>query len=230
MQIVINHLTKMQPGYICVAGIDTQTKKHVRPTLGRRLDDTTAARHGGVFAIGDVVDIGSTTDDGTPPEIEDSRFNPDNLEFVESMLPTHFWKLLCGAGKTSLEDIFGKDLEQRGRSYAVLEGKGSASLGCLILQKRSTLYVDGWGKLCISFENHNFIAQVKVNDLRMHKRDGTVNQKVVNAAISKIGGGHKVILSVGLARAFVAANDTERRHWLQVNNVHFANDPSWSTL
>lgn len=31
MEIVINHLTRMGPGRICVAGIDIATKKHVRP-------------------------------------------------------------------------------------------------------------------------------------------------------------------------------------------------------
>ena len=38
MKIVVNHLTRMQPGYICVAGLDFQTNAHVRPVLaGSRL-------------------------------------------------------------------------------------------------------------------------------------------------------------------------------------------------
>jgi hypothetical protein len=31
MQIIVNHLTRMQVGYICVAGINTANNQHVRP-------------------------------------------------------------------------------------------------------------------------------------------------------------------------------------------------------
>ncbi len=230
MQIVINHLTKMQPGYICVAGIDMDDEEHLRPTLGRRLEDTMAERHGGVFAIGEIVDLGKATYVGTPPEVEDHRFDPDKLEYVDTMSPPKFWKLLSAVSRGSLEDIFGPNLEQCGNSYAIPEGKGAASLGCLIPKERPTIYVDPWNKLSILLENKGFTARIKVNDLRMHKRDGTVNQRVANAAISRLDNGEKIILSVGLARAFTAYNDTQRRHWLQVNNIHFATDPMWSTL
>ena len=33
MKIVVNHLTRMQLGRICVAGVDMATGKHVRPLL-----------------------------------------------------------------------------------------------------------------------------------------------------------------------------------------------------
>jgi hypothetical protein len=33
MRIVVNHLTRMQPGYICVAGMERQGGRHVRPVL-----------------------------------------------------------------------------------------------------------------------------------------------------------------------------------------------------
>jgi len=62
------------------------------------------------------------------------------------MTPAEFWKLLAEVAQPSLEDIFGKHLEQRGKSYAVAEGKGMASLGCLLPKKQPILYIDGWGK------------------------------------------------------------------------------------
>ena len=37
MQVVINHLTRMNTGYMCVAGLDLKNGKHVRPVLGGRL-------------------------------------------------------------------------------------------------------------------------------------------------------------------------------------------------
>ena len=60
MRIVVNHLTRMQPGYICVAGIDVQDNEHIRPVLGReRLTVGLLARNGGAFDMGRLVDLGS---------------------------------------------------------------------------------------------------------------------------------------------------------------------------
>ena len=36
MRIVVNHLTRMQSGYICVAGIDVQDNQHIRSTRFRQ--------------------------------------------------------------------------------------------------------------------------------------------------------------------------------------------------
>jgi hypothetical protein len=33
MLILVHHLTRMQPGFICVAGLDADTERHVRPVL-----------------------------------------------------------------------------------------------------------------------------------------------------------------------------------------------------
>ena len=231
MQIVVNHLTKMDPGYICVAGIGIANHVHIRTTLARRLDDTLAKKYGGIIAIGEIVDLGVTINDGAPPEIEDQRFELNNIRVVRTMSATSFWKMLSDVAEPSLEEIFGKHLERAGKSsYAVAEGKGSASLGCLSLAKQPKLYIDSHQKLRISFDNDGVQVDVKVNDLRMHKRDGTILHNFTNAAISKVNRGHKVILTVGLARAFQAKNDNQRRHWLQVNNIHFADDPLWSSL
>lgn len=37
----------------------------------------------------------------------------------------------------------------------------------------------------------------------------------------------EVILSVGLTRLFMSTDDHARLHWLQVNNIHVADDPCW---
>ena len=219
----------MQPGYVCVAGIDLVKKQHIRPTIGRRIEDTMAKRHGGVFAVGDVIDLGATSYAGTAPEIEDHQFVLDDVKYVQTMSSANFWKVLCEISRPSLEHIFGEQLEQKGNSYATLEGKGVASLGCLLPRNRPNLFIN-WGKVYLSLENNGVMVQVKVNDLRMHERDGTVNQVVVLTAAARINSGEKVILSVGLARAFQAMHDTQRRHWLQVNNIHFANDSTWTAL
>src|SRR5260370_42124155 len=47
--LVINHLTRMQQGYICVAGVDLETGRHVRPVLRRRMGTVNLVRNGGLF-------------------------------------------------------------------------------------------------------------------------------------------------------------------------------------
>ena len=77
MRILVDHLTRMQAGYFCVAGVDVSTLRHVRPVLRRdRLTIDLLRPHGGPFDVGAVVYLGSTTDVGHPPELEDRRFDP----------------------------------------------------------------------------------------------------------------------------------------------------------
>ena len=53
MHLVITHLTRMQPGFICVAGIEPDTGKQIRPVLGRCLTRDLLHVNGGAFEIGD---------------------------------------------------------------------------------------------------------------------------------------------------------------------------------
>jgi hypothetical protein len=59
MQIIVNHLTRMQPGFICVAGVDVSSGRHVRPVLGRRLTTDLLASKGGPFDMAELVDLGA---------------------------------------------------------------------------------------------------------------------------------------------------------------------------
>jgi hypothetical protein len=51
MRIIVNHLTRMQPGYICVAGVDVSSGQHVRPELRGRLTTDLLTLNGGPFDI-----------------------------------------------------------------------------------------------------------------------------------------------------------------------------------
>src|SRR5918999_4021239 len=76
LQILVNHLTRMQPGYVCVAGVDIHTLEHVRPVLRYgRLTTNLLRRNGGPLDIGSVVDLGAPTCVGRAPEVEDHYFN-----------------------------------------------------------------------------------------------------------------------------------------------------------
>ena len=82
MKIVINHLTRMQKGCICVAGIDLATGQHVRPLLRSALRKDICARYGGPFDIGRLVDLGWTRYIGTRPETEDYLFHQSEVRSI----------------------------------------------------------------------------------------------------------------------------------------------------
>ena len=53
MRLLINHLTRMHGGHICLAGVDLETRRHVRPMLANEsLPFYFLARYGGPFEIG----------------------------------------------------------------------------------------------------------------------------------------------------------------------------------
>ncbi len=71
MQILVNHLTRMQAGCICTAGIDLQSGLHIRPTNPKALSASLLSCHGGPIELGRVLDIGESSFVGSVPEIED---------------------------------------------------------------------------------------------------------------------------------------------------------------
>src|SRR3954462_6833076 len=131
MRIVVNHLTRMQPGYICVAGIDLASGKHIRPVLESRLSNRLLVRHHGPFDMGAIVDLGAATLVGRPPETEDHGFNQWKAPRVKDAPAADFWALLERVACGSLREVFGAALQQRDRTCTVDVGQGRASLGCL---------------------------------------------------------------------------------------------------
>ena len=74
-KIVVTHLTRMHRGAVCVAGLETQTGRHVRPVLLERplwLSDT--AIRGGLFDMASEIDLGPTRPVGAAPHVENHEF------------------------------------------------------------------------------------------------------------------------------------------------------------
>jgi hypothetical protein len=225
MQIIITHLTRMKPGYICVAGIDPATGKHVRPVLTGRLGGGLLRKNGGVFEIGGVVDLGAVKLVGHQPEVEDHLFSVDNLAYVKRVKPDELWRYLLGTSEKELKGIFGAALEKNGNGCIVDLNSGAASLGNLRQAQISQLDINRFEKIRIGLSDGNFSPDLSVTDIRLYEDDHqTPRQKIVYAVanrISKAG----VILAVGLSRPFTKSGDTVARHWLQVNNIHLEEDP-----
>ncbi|MBI4669463.1 MAG: hypothetical protein HY747_09845 [Elusimicrobia bacterium] len=226
MKIVVNHLTKMSPGYICVAGIDLETGRHVRPALGKRLETKLLACHGGPFDIASICNLGPVIPTPQRPEVEDCRFSPDRVKSLGTMDPNEFWQRLSRIASKNLIDIFGKDLKARGpKSCGVDVERGNASLGCLILEEIPKFHLRpglaGHKQIRLAISDGTFNLDLGVNDIRFYRKDHSApDEEVVSRAESALAEGDPFILSVGLTRPF-AASGQKPLHWLQVNNIHF---------
>ena len=229
MQILVNHLTRMQPGYVCAAGVDVNTLRHVRPVLRYgRLATGLLKPNGGPLDVGAVVDLGPTGDAGHPPELEDRYFDPNRATWLFDDEPDGFWDLLEETARESLAEIFGPALELWDESCTVEVGEGSASLGCLKPEKQPWLYVDHRGTIRMVLDHLTPSADLAVNDLRLYERDQRAPRRDLVAGVQKrLESGIETILSVGLTRPWRKRGDTVERHWLQVNNIHLKDDPLW---
>ena len=229
MRILVNHLTRMQPGYFCVAGVDVNSLSHIRPVLRRgRLTTDLLRPYGGPFDLGSVVYLGATTPSGHPPETEDYRFEPTRARWLLDDSPEDYWNALEGVARESLAEIFGPALELWDESGTVDVGKGRASLGCLKPEKQPWLYVDHRGTVRLVLDYLMPSVDLSVNDLRLYERDGRTPRRDLVASVEKrLKSGVEAILSVGLTRPWQKRGDTAERHWLQVNNIHLEDDPLW---
>ena len=181
MKIVVNHLTRMRGDHICVAGVDPDTGAHVRPVGSAALTQAMLKRHGGMFDIAEVVDLGAVSDIGQSPEVEDRRFDPSKARSVGSMPWPEFSDLLKSVALPNLEGIFGRDLERRKRTYATEAGRGAASLGCLIIPAELVPRLAfPFGKLRLSLPAEG--AEVAVTDLRCYEKDGQSFRRRLSAS------------------------------------------------
>jgi hypothetical protein len=233
MRIVINHLTRMDIGYCCVAGIQRGTNTHVRPVLNKqRLGVNLLLRHNSLFDIATEVELGSVKFNGSAPEVEDWVFDPSSSQVVSEVIPSRdFWDLLQSCTHQHLRSIFGAEIEKQGRTAATPKGQGHGSLGCF--QSVTKPYLDvkqynGKEKLELSIQDPE-LGQliVAVTDLRFYQHsDHKLRMEVVERYAKEMRNGTSVILSMGLARPYRKPGDITERHWLQVNNIVLESMPT----
>jgi hypothetical protein len=203
----------------------------VRPVLDGQLPVALLQRNGGPFDIGRLVNLGKVQPCGSPPEVEDHRFNASAARAIRDYKPKDYWGLLAGVAKKTFSAIFGPALQPQRSGAAVAPDMGTASLGCLLPATAPVLSVSSWGtsqRVRIQVSDGVFTVDLSVTDVRFHEHDHwAVDAAAIQDVQRRIRAGVPVILSVGLARAYQVTNDTEERHWLQVNGVHLGDDPVW---
>lgn len=228
MRIIVNHLTRMQPGYICVAGVDVSSGRHIRPVLRGRLTTDLLTINGGPFDIAALVELGTVKCCGHAPETEDYYFDPNAAHAVHLISHALFWRLLQHIARNRLAQIFGPALRSFRRGCVVDLDAGEASLGCLLPAIPPCLYVNDYGKIRALITDGTFTVDLSVTDLRLCDTDHrTPKRALVERIDAQMRSGVRVILSVGLARPWQHPDDTAERHWLQVNNIHLEDGAVW---
>ena len=219
---------------MCAAGIDMDTEHHIRPiSAGGRLSTNLLTHHGGPLDMAVVLDIGTPRLYRKRPEIEDHFIDLSELKKIGTLRSGKFWKLLNRVAEPKLRDIFGQDLIHLGSSSCGVEvGKGSASLGCLIPASRPSLYIrkrsDRNDQVRMQFDDGDFFLDCGVTDIRLYGEDHvTPDDRMVRRIEKRLKSDEQVILSMGLTRALRSSPDFDPVHWLQVNNIHFEDDPTW---
>src|SRR5262249_40825385 len=114
---------------------------------------------------------------------------------------------------------------------AIQQGKGVVSLGCIAPKRAPALAIDRFERIRALVADGESHYDLPVTDLRLYEND---HQSPRETAIADIGErlarGVPVIVSVGVTRAFSAPEGEPALHWLQVNNLPPAADPSLSGL
>jgi hypothetical protein len=173
------------------------------------------------------VDLGPVSHVGESPELEDHRCNFQRVRSLSTLSARDFWERLETLAQPTLAAIFGPELEASGPACVVKAGCGPASLGCLAPRGSPTVYLDERGRIRMRLTDGVVAPNVSVTDLRLYQTDHTSPDHAVLAHVAdRIRKGVPMLLSVGLTRAF-SPDGGEPKHWLQVNNLHFQDNPTW---
>jgi hypothetical protein len=227
VQIVVNHITRMHDGHVCVAGLH-RDGHHIRPVLEHgRLWKELTSDYGGPFCMGAVVELGQTRPRPAAPEVEDHVFDPAVTHFVRMADPEKLWTFLDDRSASSLQSVFGETLTPDGITASMPVGTGVASLGVLRPQGRPR--IERWKekvRIVVTDEDLGPLS-LPLTDLRVYDLESNaVDDRRLELLKDRVRRGRDVLLSVGVGRPW-AREGGELRHWLQVNNVHLDDNPLW---
>jgi hypothetical protein len=222
MKVLITDLTRMYDGHICVAGIDVDTGKRVRPVTFGRLGAELLCIHGGPLDIGNVVEFEVIEHCGSAPEIEDVRCDPVGIRLVRSLSQPEFMAVLHRDSSYGL-GAFGPSLIRIGDSMATPRGQGDASLA--LVRWSGTIMINSYKKIRASMGDGVWVS---VTDVRLYQHDLlTPDESKVRRLSGAIGRSGVTVASLGLARAWKQPEDDQERHYMQMNNIHPAQWADW---
>ncbi len=218
MKVLITDLTRMRDGHVCVAGIDVDKDRRVRPVAASALSARLLASRGGPLDLRSVIDIGRTSPRQSRPEVEDVRFDPASIRPVETSSGPDF---IARLRRLAVDDFspIGKDLRQQGTNLVVPKGKGRCSLLIVRTTDPVRVRINAGGRLRLQWQDD---LDLPITDVRLFSDDmRTPVPERVRWAQEQLAVGGEVLLCFGLGRPY------EELHWLQLNNFHMSASPEW---
>jgi hypothetical protein len=222
MQLVFNHITRMQAPRICIAGIEPESHRHVRPITPRTdlIRRTLLREELGPITMGALVDIGPVTPEPSPPESEDHAFQTANVEYVRDLNDQEFLDLLDDVRDKDIQTAFGLELKKVGHGHAVDAGSGKRSLAVVRAGEPPTLIVDSWGKLRLHVRDLDPAPNLSVADVRFYEDDHkTIRRDIIKDVNDRIEDGVGLFLMLGLPHPKQMRWGDRERHWLQLNGL-----------
>ena len=232
MQVLITEVTRMERGYICVAGINRGTGSRVRPVLsgGARIPLTWVSSLGGLIDNKRVLEIGDGPRVGKSPEVEDVLTSSTQLRLVTRLSDEEFLTALRGTSHLDARSAFGPELKQHvnGHNYVSAEGTGTLSLA-IQANPRDTVevFLTNFGRIRARWRDG---MELSVTDLRLYQPDGSTPNEERVATLSKALKDGPGFVAFGLTRAMSLprSGDPSTYHWLQVNAIHVPVSLQWS--
>ncbi len=223
MEIVVNHLTRMKPGFFCAAGLEIHSRRPIRPVLETPLPVELLERYGGPFSLGAILDLGATRFVGKVPEIEDQFFDRNVVQHKGKLNESEFWKWNADSAYDSLDKVFGAPLQRLGSTCALPERHGIGSLGCYWARRVKLTVTRNYDRdaVRVLMQDAGQLLNVPLTDIRFYEADHiTVNRNTVETFAARLQSEPQVLVSIGLSRPFRKSEDQTAMHWLQVNNIH----------
>jgi hypothetical protein len=184
------------------------------------------ATNGGVFDIGNVVELGRTRWCGKPPEVEDVLFGERAAKIARRMTGEQLFAELRKRAVPGLQAI-GSDLLREGNSLVTTAGRGRCSLVATMSAEQFQVVArnhrDERGVIAqrIRFVRSDDV-DLSVTDVRLYESDMlTPDIERVRWLQSRLAESPEVVLCYGLGRPY------NGRHYLQLNNLHLSNAPAW---
>jgi hypothetical protein len=216
----------MYDAHVCAAGIDMGSGRRARPVLRTQIPARMLALNGGVFDIGNVVDLGRTRWCGKPPEVEDVLFGERAAKIARRMKGEELFAELRKRAVPGLQAI-GNDLVREGNSLVTPAGRGRCSLVAMVCAEQFQIVVRNHrGERGGIAQRIRFVrsdgVDLSVTDVRLYQPDMlTPDVERVRWLQSRLAESPEVVLCYGLGRPY------NGRHYVQLNNLHLSNAPDW---
>lgn len=209
---------------ICIAGIEVDSKEHLRPVTAANdlITRSLLVEEGGSLKLGAGLELGPTRPIPNRPETEDHYSETRNFEVLGVLGGKEYLDLLDQVEEADLASAFGPGLVRDGNTYAMELGGGDHSLACIRAGDQDRLSIE-FGTLYLRASEG---ARIKVTDARLFEPDQkTVRTEVVRDVNARLADGVEARLMFGLSRPWRKPDDNEERHWLQLNGICLEDDP-----